>query len=732
MSRMLEANRTKKKIEILAPAGSFDILKTAFAAGADAVYAGGSHFGARAYAANFTEEELLEAIDYTHLHGKKLYLTVNTLIKEQEMEQLYRYLLPYYRQGLDAVIVQDMGAMEYIREQFPGLELHASTQMTVTNAISAKFLEEKHVARVVPARELSLAEVRKIADQTDMDIECFVHGALCYCYSGQCLMSSMIGGRSGNRGQCAQPCRLPWRTEGRPFADLLSLKDLCTIEFLPELIAAGINSFKIEGRMKQGDYVESVVRMYRKYTDRFLENAEKESFRYQVAKEDLDLLMRAYRRRGYSDGYYHRHNGRQMLSLKRPETAPDPAGGTAVPERVELQRKITGSFLLSPGENAQLILRCGSAGEEVRVKGDVVQEALKQPMSAERLERQLRKTGGTEFLFEKIDVRIDGDVFLPIQAVNELRRDGLKALREQILTPYRRTQPAKLAAAEVRQEQGQRSPAIQVLADTWAQAEAAAQAPLVSRIYVEDSACILSAKEGLHPEVGRRAASVRQAGKEVYLSLARIYRSDAEDVYSRWLPDLLKHFDGALVRNLETLLLLKKLGFPGSIVSDASAYQWNRRAQQFWREQGVSESVAPAELNMSELRMLDTSRMVLPIYGYFPVMVTAGCIRKNTGGCTRKSGWLDFSDRMQKTFPVKNECLYCYNILYNTSPLFLADKKEEIRAVNPSGVLLAFTVESAERTAWVLDQFHRSFTAETPEEPWLDDFTRGHFKRGVK
>ena len=259
------------RIEILAPAGSIESLRAAVCAGADAVYIGGTRFGARAFAKNPAEDELLEAIDYVHIHGRRIYLTVNTLLKDHEIEGLYEYLLPYYLRGLDGVIVQDIGVLEYLRRYLPDLPVHASTQMTVTGAEGAAFLKEQGVVRVVPARELSLEEIRRMKERTGMEIECFVHGALCYCYSGQCLLSSMIGGRSGNRGQCAQPCRLPWQAAGRKPADLMSLKDLCTIDLLPELMEAGIDSFKIEGRMKQPDYVYTVTRIYRKYADLYLE-----------------------------------------------------------------------------------------------------------------------------------------------------------------------------------------------------------------------------------------------------------------------------------------------------------------------------------------------------------------------------------------------------------------------------------------------------------------------------
>ncbi|MEG0721978.1 MAG: peptidase U32 family protein, partial [Lachnospiraceae bacterium] len=278
----------KKKIEILAPAGSYESLKAAVKAGADAVYIGGSCFGARAYADNLNEEKLLEAIDYVHLHDCKIYLTINTLLKEKEIEkQLYDYLLPYYRQGIDAVIVQDVGVLEFIKERFPDLPIHASTQMTITNVAGAKFLEEQGVERVVPARELNLTEIREIAEHTGLEVECFVHGALCYCYSGQCLFSSLVGGRSGNRGQCAQPCRLPYQVEGEKNPSyLLSLKDICTLQMIPEMVKAGITSFKIEGRMKKPEYVAIVTAMYRKYLDLYETNAI-----LNVAEQDKEMLM---------------------------------------------------------------------------------------------------------------------------------------------------------------------------------------------------------------------------------------------------------------------------------------------------------------------------------------------------------------------------------------------------------------------------------------------------------
>ena len=287
-----------KAIELLSPAGAYPILKAVIGAGADAVYVGGPAFGARAYADNFSKEELLESIDYAHIHNRKVYLTVNTLLKEREMEeQLFDYLLPYYEQGLDAVIVQDFGVLTFIREAFPQLSIHASTQMTVTGTDGAAFLQKQGASRIVTARELSFEEIQKIKSDTGVEIESFVHGALCYCYSGECLLSSMLGGRSGNRGRCAQPCRLPYEINGGKECFPLSMRDMCTIDLLPELIESGVDSFKIEGRMKSPSYVGYITRIYRKLIDNYQKNNKEV-----ITKEEENNLKILFNR-SFTNGY---------------------------------------------------------------------------------------------------------------------------------------------------------------------------------------------------------------------------------------------------------------------------------------------------------------------------------------------------------------------------------------------------------------------------------------------
>lgn len=350
------------KTEILAPAGSYETMQAAFSAGADAVYLAGRSFGARAYANNLDEENLIRAIDEAHMRGKKLYLTVNTLLKEKEIkEQLLPYLTPLYEDGLDAVIVQDFGVLKVIHECFPGLDIHASTQMTVTDGDFAAWLKQFGVTRVVPARELSLEEIRKMKEKSRLEIETFVHGALCYCYSGQCLLSSMIGGRSGNRGRCAQPCRLPYELvseQGRLNKAgenyLLSPKDIAALRLIPDLVDAGIDSLKIEGRMKKPEYAALVSALYRKYVDLYEEKG-REGF--VINEEDIHDLMDLYNRGGFTDGYYKQHNGRNMMSLTRPNHA-----GTQAAKVVSLGKdgmRIKALKMLHPQDVLEMPIQSG-------------------------------------------------------------------------------------------------------------------------------------------------------------------------------------------------------------------------------------------------------------------------------------------------------------------------------------------------------------------------------------
>lgn len=716
----------KREIEILAPAGSWDSLMAGICAGADAVYIGGSRFGARAYADNLDEEQMLRAIDYVHLHGRKIYMTVNTLLKETELAELYDYLVPYYRQGLDAVIVQDIGAMRYIQEAFPGLAIHVSTQATVTNVHGAEFFKELGATRIVPARELSLSEIQDMKERTGLEIECFVHGALCYCYSGQCLMSSMIGGRSGNRGQCAQPCRLPYRVSGNAPADVLSLKDLCTIDLIPELVDAGIDSFKIEGRMKQPDYVYTVTSMYRKYTDLYLEQGRKG---YQVSAHDRRKLMDIYRRRGYCEGYYKKQNGREMLSLKRPSIEQEILKET-IPYKI--QEKINGKLRLSEGECAKLSLglKRGDCLISVTVYGDKVQTAMKQPLEKDRIEKQMRKTGNTQFIFDVFETEICGRVFLPMQSLNELRREGIAQLEQEIKRQYRRNTSAVKGWEEKRSHDLSERPynssaRLEASIQTARQLKKVLEFADIQVIYIDGNI-------GLDRTVKELIRKGHDRGNvNIYLSMPHIFRERALKCYERDYEKLTEYYDGVLIRGWEEYHWLKMKGYEGRIISDSNMYVFNSRSRQFIAGKGICNHTSSIELNYRELKNLGPGG-ILTVYGYQPVMVTANCIHKTCGKCTGKEEVLYLTDRCKKRFAVKNYCKYCYNIIYNSSPLMLLDQTEEIESLRPSGIRLDFTQEKEDEMAFVIDLYRRAFLrGEDVKFPDME-YTRGHFKRGVK
>lgn len=706
-------------VEILAPAGSFDSLKAAVCAGADAVYMGGARFGARAFAQNFTKEEMLQAIDYAHIHRKRVYMTVNTLLKDSELEELYEYLLPYYKEGLDGVIVQDLGAAILIRDAFPKLDLHASTQMSVTGAEGAELLKEYGFIRVVPARELNLSEINHMKRQTGLEIECFVHGALCYCYSGQCLLSSLIGGRSGNRGQCAQPCRLPYTVKGRKAADLMSMKDLCTIDILPQLIEAGIDSFKIEGRMKQPGYVYTVVDAYRRYADRYLSG----STIYCVEDTDRDRLLSAYRRRGYTEGYYRQHNGRNMISFGRLETEEEP------PKEIlyKTQEKVNGKLILSQNEHVKLILECN--GCKTECEGDIPEPAKKQPLSEERIRAQMLKTGNTPFRFDHLEIIMSGNLFLPMQSLNNIRRQGLEQLKWELLKRYFRTDGVipdfrKWENGRNVVENPETKPYLAVSVQTFGQFMKAMEREEITRIYVESE---LALEEKIFHAIQSQAD-----GKEYFVAMPYIFRNHSVQKYERIYQRLEKNFDGVLIRNLESLNWLRKHGYQKPIRTDCNVYVWNQCSKWLLNEMGVEGFTAPAELNIRELAHLDLRWGSMVVYGYQPVMVTANCIRKTTEGCKRQSGSLSLTDRRQKKFVVKNFCEYCYNVIYNTAPLFLADKAEEILKMSVQELRLDFTVELPREAEDILASYCNGFIRRISITQPESEFTRGHYKRGVK
>lgn len=715
--------------ELLSPAGSFESFEAALEAGADAVYVGGNAFGARAYAKNFSREELLEAIRRSHLCGRKLYLTVNTLVKNTELQsRLYDYLAPYYEVGLDAVIVQDFGVLSFIRKYFPDMEIHASTQMTLTGPAGMKYLESLGVSRIVPARELSLEEIREMHRSSPIQIETFIHGALCYCYSGQCLMSSMYGGRSGNRGKCAQPCRLPYQisVNGRLFGKKeeytpLNLKDMNTIDILPQILEAGVMSLKIEGRMKQPSYTAGVTRIYRKYLDKLKRDGVQN---YHVEDSDREALRMLFSRGGSCTGYYEMHNGPEMVSFRNEKKTGDiPVQTFSVP-RVPVQ----GTLMLYPGAPAMLEMTDGT--RSVTACGQEVQYARSQPMEEERIRTQMNKLGDTVFCWEKLDIRMDHDIFIPVKQLNELRRDACRLLEKAMDASCHRTLSKKPEPQKEPDRLPMQYSSFSVSCENPETARMMVREPSVSRIYLPFHIMEECLEEGVKNH------------KEMYLSMPHIIRGKVPGGYfgqiGQWIARGMKGF---LVRNLESYALLKEAGYGELCILDHSMYTWNQEAISFWNQEGVRGNTIPLELNEKELRHRDNRKSEMIIYGYTPLMISAQCLVKSTAGCDRKENTPVLIDRYQKELPAVCCCApwkagntekngFCYNIIYNSIATGLLEDRERVEALGAASVRLSFTIEKAPEAKKILDMFRNAYLLSGQTEKGT--FTRGHFKRGAE
>lgn len=808
--------------EVLAPAGTYECFRAAINAGADAVYLGGSMFGARAFAGNFEEAELIKAIRTAHLYGRKVYLTVNTLLRNDELEKLVQYVKPYYEEGLDAVIVQDYGVFAVLREAFPGLDLHASTQMTITGKYGAQLLKDMGAARVVPARELSANEIRDIYDNVDVEIESFVHGALCYCYSGQCLLSSMIGGRSGNRGRCAQPCRLTYSANGISEKYLLSPKDMCTIEAVPDILDAGVYSLKIEGRMKSPEYVAGVSYAYRKYVDMYLEKGRDG---YRVEEQDIRQLMDLYNRGGFCKGYYYAQNDKSMMTFDRPNhqgivignikngelilsqevnpgdvlefpdgseyTTPTgkKSGRLALPKGVlknpkngaavyrtrnnELLGQLRAGYIdndikipvrmeifLKSGERACLKLLSGD--KELVVYGDVLEPSDKRPAVREDVVKQLKKLGGTVFSSDEgsIVTDIQGSPFVPVRLLNDLRRNALEKLESMLLSGYKRnheymkvqaSMTAGVLEADAAQEnaaykaglterrdysEGQHDITVQVMNKEQLEAVLRTAHNNVSRIYISTELSGIDGAIMMKGMVDEYNAGISANNRkiEVYMAMPYIFRDRAVTLFERKLEDVkAAGFDGMLIRSPEELGYIRKKGlyelYAGRVVADYDVYTYNKAAFDEYIRLGIHDFTLSEELNAGQLRGLCRSvqdrniYLEKLVYGYLPLMVTAGCTLKYTSKdkpCGRP-GVYYLTDRKGKQLAALNSCSYCYNLIYNSVPEYLLDKPDEIRNMGVDALRLSFSIEGADEVENIMKMNADSVKA----------YTRGHYNRGV-
>lgn len=701
-----------KDFELLAPAGNLEILKGVIESGADAVYVGGSMFGARAYANNFTEEELLEAIDFAHLRGVKVYLTVNTLIKNSEFSKLYDYLLVYYKRGLDAVIVQDIGVVKAIHEYFPSMEIHTSTQMTVTGADGVRFLSQFGVTRVVMAREVSLAEMKRIHEETGMELEAFVHGALCYSYSGQCLFSSILGGRSGNRGRCAQPCRLPYTVEGKKDEYILSLKDMCGIKALDKLHDAGVYSLKIEGRMKQLEYACGVVKYYRSYIDS----------KKPVSDADYERIKALGNRCGFTDRYYFDHNGSDMVTYVKPNFVSNAAEPS--PEKRKLS--IEGELVLREGEPGSLTVKRGDVTYKASI--EPVSAALKAPLDKKAAIDRINKTGDTDFEFSHIKAQIGENVFVPNGALNKLRRDAISGLCDKLLKKYYRDDARYVDISSLSKlpEHAIKSDAVhEAINDYTTICSCMTRAQLDTLISYE---CFdvfyldfdMYDRKTFIQQFADDVKSLTKRNKKVYLMLPTIFRADSSDYFVSIAKELDKvSFEGFVVKNYEELYLTENLFTGKKVILDHNMYTFNDVSKSAFFEHGVSGDTVPLELNSREIMHRNNTGSQMIVYGYYPLMTTANCVHKNTKGCDKKQKLIYLKDRYNKSFAVCNNCKECYNTIYNSLPTMLTKNISKLKEAGIRSFRYSFTIETPKQIKAVMDDK-------------VAEYTNGHYKRGVE
>ncbi len=702
-----------KDFELLAPAGSLEILKGVIESGADAVYVGGSMFGARAYANNFTEEELLEAIDFAHLRGVKVYLTVNTLIKNSEFSKLYDYLLPYYKRGLDAVIVQDIGVVKAIHEYFPSMEIHTSTQMTVTGADGVRFLSQFGVTRVVMAREVSLAEMKRIHEETSMELEAFVHGALCYSYSGQCLFSSILGGRSGNRGRCAQPCRLPYTVEGKKDEYILSLKDMCGIKVLDKLHDAGVYSLKIEGRMKQLEYACGVVKYYRSYIDS----------KKPVSDADYDRIKALGNRCGFTDRYYFDHNGSDMVTYVKPNFVSNAAEPS--PEKRKLS--IEGELVLREGEPGSLTVKRGDVTYKASI--EPVSAALKAPLDKKAAIDRINKTGDTDFEFSHIKAQIGENVFVPNGALNKLRRDAISGLCDKLLKKYYRNDaryadmsrltalPEHVVKSDAAHDEAINDYTTICSCMTRAQLDTLISYECFDVFYLDFD---MYDRKNLIQQFADDVQSLTKRNKKVYLMLPTIFRADSSDYFVTIAKELDNvSFEGFVVKNYEELYLTENLFTGKKVILDHNMYTFNDVSKSAFFEHGVSGDTVPLELNSKEIMHRNNIGSQMIVYGYYPLMTTANCVHKNTKGCDKKQKLIYLKDRYNKSFAVCNNCKECYNTIYNSLPTMLTKNISKLKEAGIRSFRYSFTIETPKQIKAVMDDK-------------VAEYTNGHYKRGVE
>ena len=692
-------------MELLSPAGGLDSLIAAVQTGADAVYMGFGAFNARRSAKNFTDEEFASAVAYCHLRGVRVFLTLNTLLTDRELEQAAESLRKASDMGVDAILVQDWGLLTLARETVPDVPLHASTQMSLFTLGGANEAAALGLERVVLARELARDEIREICAGCPAEIEVFAHGALCMCYSGQCEMSAVVGERSGNRGACAQPCRLPYGVNGPcRGGHPLSLKDANLSAYLAEMEAMGVACLKLEGRMKRPEYVAVVTGIYRRLLDE----------KRRPTAEESRRLEQAFSRSGFTDGYWLGKKGPQMFGT-RPENAPEPkelfAEAREMYENGRENRKVPVNLRLTVrrGEPVRLGGACAVHGGAAFAMGTgaVPEEARNRAVTAEELRQRLSKTGGTVFTADRVEIELDEGLTIPASAVNGLRRELLEELakRRMDIPPRRVLEAAALPEAP----EGGQAMRFTCSVQKAEQVTAALLAEKPAAVYVP-----VEELERLDPELD-------WGETELCAVLPRIFRT-ADETPLRQLLEQHPEASAVAIGNLGHLPIVR--GLNRTMRGDFGLNIFNSRALLFWQGQGLASATVSFELRWQQVRDL---RKYLPceaiIYGRLPLMATENCVTRCSVGCTHGAGSV-LTDRTGARFPVL--CGYgCRCEIQNSKTLFLADKPEMRRCGLTYG-RLRFTTETPEQCVQVLQRYQNGGDW-TPE-----DLTRGLFYRGVE
>ncbi len=693
-------------MELLSPAGSFEALRAAVCNGADAVYLGIDGFNARRGARNFTLEELPEAVSYAHVRGVQVHLTLNTLVCDRELPAAANTITAAARSGVDAFIVQDWGMLDLCRNLAPTIPIHASTQMSIHSLDGVLQAAKLGVSRVVLARELPADQIALICRNSPVEIEVFVHGALCMCYSGQCYMSAVIGRRSGNRGQCAQPCRLPYGYDRFEDKYPLSLKDNCLIEYLEELRRAGVASLKIEGRMKRPDYVATVTRIYREALNEG-----------HIGPQEKEALRNAFSRQGFTQGYFIHKTGREMFGTRQKEEGSkvQQQAARASYENMEPQRVPVQFYaLVNQGQPVQLAVQ-DNDGHVCKVEGYLPQEALHRALTEDELISRLSKTGGTPYYCEKVHCRLDSGLMVTAAELNRLRREVLAQLtaqRGRAPTPELGTLPP------IQTFSGSRiTPELTVSILKTEQITRKLQQMQPAVLYAPLSE-ILS-----HPDIYHRLSRKQT----IAAILPRVVRDDETAELLSGLTRLSTlNIRRVLVGNLGQISLAQSKGL--EVAGDFGLNLFNSRSMALMKELGLKSATASFEMTLPQLR--DLSKPIpteLLVYGRLPLMLTENCLIKNRAGvCACQSGNAKLIDRMGEEFRVVRDCGTCRSVILNGKKLYLLDRKEDLRKLGMWALRLSFTTENVSE----IDNALSAWDGKAFFEP--GSCTRGLYLRGVE